>query len=152
MLINEDNISTQISLNSPGDAVYILEQIYTFAKENWMVIFALLVILGGGSACSFHVPGLIDIIKNIINIPSDIKLKHMEVENQELEIMSKRLEVYNKIKSSGINPKDLENPLTILCQSAESLNAEPIILENALSTPIQETAESEILDSDVLPE
>ncbi len=66
--------------------------------------------------------------------------------------MSKRLEVYNKIKSSGINPKDLENPLTILCQSAESLNAEPIILENALSTPIQETAESEILDSDALPE
>lgn len=152
LLINEDNISTQISLNSPGDAVYILEQIYTFAKENWMVIFGLLVFLSGGSALSFHVPGLIDIIKNIINAPSDIKLKRMEVENQELEIISKRLEVYNKIKSSGINPKDLENPLTILCQSAKSLNAEPIILKNALSTPIQENAESEILDSDALPE
>ena len=45
-IIPEENISTQISLNSPGDVVYILKNIYDFAKDNWTAIFALLIFLG----------------------------------------------------------------------------------------------------------
>lgn len=110
MITDENYISTQMSLNSPGEAVYTLEQIYTFAKENWGILFGLLVFLGGGSALSFHVPGIIDIVKNIINAPSEIKMKNGS-RRKELAIISKRIEVYEKLKSSGIDPKKYSNRL-----------------------------------------
>ena len=151
MIINEENISTQISLNSPGDAVYILENIYTFAKENWAAILGLLVLLGGGSALSFHVTGIVDIIKNIINAPSDIRIRKAEADEKELEVLAKRLELHEKIKSSGINPEDLQRPLEILYANTRSLETEPIVLRNDISIPLPEVEEFETVDSDDEP-
>ncbi len=128
MIIDENYLSTQISLNSPGDAVYILEKVYTLAKDNWTVLFGLLVFLGGGSALSFHIPGIIDIIKNIINAPSEIRMKKNDAEIKQLEVLEKRLDVYNKIKSFGIDPKDLQDPLNALNKYTQSLDTCPIIL------------------------
>lgn len=135
-----------MSLNSPGEAVYTLEQIYTFAKENWGILFGLLVFLGGGSALSFHVPGIIDIVKNIINAPSEIKMKKMEAEEKELAIISKRIEVYEKLKSSGIDPKKIQQPLSTLNANTQSLKAEPITLGDDSSIPPSEAEEQLLFD------
>lgn len=140
-IIPEENISTQISLNSPGDVVYMLKNIYDFAKDNWTAIFALLIFLGGGSAFTFHVPGIIDIVKSIINVPNEIKQKSVETEMKELELLSKKFEFYNKIKSSGITPEDLMAPLEALSAATSSLQAEPIILGNEESSILQEVSE-----------
>ncbi len=146
MITDENYISTQMSLNSPGEAVYTLEQIYTFAKENWGILFGLLVFLGGGSALSFHVPGIIDIVKNIINAPSEIKMKKMEAEEKELAIISKRIEVYEKLKSSGIDPKKIQQPLSTLNANTQSLKAEPITLGDDSSIPPSEAEEQLLFD------
>lgn len=148
MITDENYISTQMALNSPGEAIYMLEQIYTFAKENWAILFGLLVFLGGGSALSFHVPGIVDIIKNIINAPTDIKIKKMEAEEKELTIITKRLEVYEKLKSSGVDPEKLQQPLNTLHMYTQSLKAEPITLGDDSSIPPQEDEEPIILDID----
>lgn len=140
-IIPEENISTQMALNSPGDAVYTLKNIYDFARDNWTAIFALLIFLGGGSALSFHVPGMIDIVKSIINAPNEIKQKNTEAEMKQLELLSKKLDVYNKIKSSGISPEDLMKPLEALATGTNSLQAEPIILRNEGSSILQEVSE-----------
>ncbi len=146
MLTDENYISTQMALNSPGEAVYVLEKIYTFAKENWGVLFGLLVFLGGGSALSFHVSGIVDIIKNIISAPSDIKLKKMEAEEKELSVITKRLEVYEKLKASSIDPEKLQQPLSTLNTYTQSLHAEPITLGDASSILPTEGEEQAILD------
>ena len=140
-IIPEENISTQISLNSPGDVVYILKNIYDFAKDNWTAIFALLIFLGGGSAFTFKVPGMIDIVKNIINIPNEIKQKNTETEMKQLELLSKKYEFYKKIKSSGITPEDLIAPLEALSAATSSLQAEPIILGNEETSILQKVSE-----------
>ncbi|MFG6334824.1 MAG: hypothetical protein K1W20_05035 [Lachnospiraceae bacterium] len=146
MITDENYISTQMALNSPGEAIYMLEKIYTYAKENWGLLFGLLVFLGGGSAFSFHVSGIIDIIKNIISAPSDIKLKKMEADEKELAVLTKRLEVYEKLKASGIDPEKLQQPLSTLNKYTQSLQAEPITLGDASSIPPMEGAEQVILD------
>lgn len=147
-IINEDYVSTQIALNSPGDVVYVIEQVWKFAKDNWGIIVGLLIFLGGGSALSFQVNGIVDIIKNIINAPSDIKMRKNEAAEKELEVLSKRFELYQKIKASGINPDDLKNPLEILNKNAVSMQSTPIILQSDFSIPPQEDAAFEITDLD----
>lgn len=152
-IIDEDKISTQVSLNSPGDAIYILEDIYTFAKDNWAAIFGLLVFLGGGSALSFHVNGIIDVIKSILSAPADIRIKKATATEKELEVLNKKLEIYEKIKASGINPEDLAEPLDTLYKNTMSLETKPIVLQtNSASILPPAGAEFEIVDLDDEPE
>lgn len=141
MIIQEENISTQMALNSPGDAVYLLEKAYELARDNWVVVFGLLVFIGGGSALTFRVPGVIEVIKKVLLLPADVKTKKLENQEKEIDIQLKRLELHEKIKSTGANPEDLINPLEALSKSSSSLIAEPIIL-NA-KTPVVSIAECE---------
>lgn len=136
-IIDEDNLSTQMDLHSPGDAIYMLENAFNFAVDNWAYIFGLLIFLGGGSALSFKVPGLIDIIKNIISAPEEIRAKKLDNDTKEVELQAKRLELNQKLKDSGINPESLLEPLKAVVESTSSLQAEPITLgkEAIISAP-----------------
>lgn len=147
-IISEDHISTQISLNSPGDFVFIIENIWEFAKENWIYIFGLLIFIGGGKAFSFQIDGIIDIVKKILSAPSDVKLKQYEVASKEMDLIEKRLEIYEKIKAAGVNPSDLEEPLNVLFEKASSLKTEPIVLSTDSSIPKQDLEELQIVDLD----
>lgn len=148
MITNENFISTQMSLNSPGDAVYVLENIINYAVDNWKIVFGLLVFFGGGSALSFHVPGLIEIIKNIATIKSDVRIKKAEADSKELDVQAKRLEIHEKLKASSIDPEALERPLEILLESTTALKTEPISLGEASSIPVQVDEALEIIDLD----
>ena len=135
-IIPEDKISTKMDLHSPGDVIYMLQNVYDFAKDNWAAIFGLLIFLGGGSALSFKVPGLIDIVKNIISAPEDLRTKKLDNDSKELDIQLKRLEFKQKLKDSGIDPESLLSPMEAIVESTTSLQAEPIILgeETAISS------------------
>lgn len=127
-IISEDKISTQMDLHSPGDAIYMLKNIYEFGKENWATIFGFLIFLGGGSALSFKVPGLIDIVKNVISVPEELRTKKLDNDAKEIDIQMKRLELNQKLKESGINPNTLLEPLQAIVESTASLQTEPITL------------------------
>lgn len=127
-IISEDKISTQMDLHSPGDAIYMLKNIYEFGKENWASIFGFLIFLGGGSALSFKVPGLIDIVKNVISAPEELRTKKLDNDAKEIDIQIKRLELNQKLKESGINPNTLLEPLQAIVESTVSLQTEPITL------------------------
>lgn len=148
-IIKEDFISTQVSLSSPGDLVYILEKVYDFGVRNWAQILGLLILLGGGSAFSFKVPGLIEIIKNVLNAPNELKDKKLETQSKEIEVNLKRIDLYNKIKESGIDPDSLDVALNHIAKSAASLSAEPIILrDDDSSIPKIEDEYLELFDID----
>ena len=41
----EKNISAQVTLNSPGDVIFLLDQVKDVLTNNWAVIFGILVLL-----------------------------------------------------------------------------------------------------------
>lgn len=127
-IIAEDNLSTQMALHSPGDAVYMLKEAFEFAVNNWQVIFGLLVFLGGGSALSFKVPGLLDVIKRALCMPEELREKKIDNDVKETELYLKRLELQQKLRDSGINPESLMEPLNAIVESTSSLNVQPIII------------------------
>lgn len=126
----EECLSTQITLNSPGEIVFNLKDVLNLLKDNWQYFFGMLIFLGGGSVLTFKVPGAIDVIKSIINIPNEQRIKEAEAQQKEIEIYEKKLELYQKIKASGIDPEALSQPLNALISSCNSLNVEPIIVDD----------------------
>lgn len=133
----EDSISTQMALNSPGDIVFY---ILSFFRDNWTVLFGLLICLGGGSVLTFKVPGAIDILKSILNAPAEYKLKKAEADQKELEIVEKKIEIYEKIKASGINPGTLSQPINSIISGCSSLRVEPITLSDETAANLPEEA------------
>lgn len=145
----EETISNQLSLNSPGDIVYYIKTSLEFFKDNWTIFFGLLVFVGGGSALSFQVPGVIDILKSIFTAPAELKEKKANAELKELEVLEKKVEVYEKIKASGIDPKALSKSLDIIATSSTSLKSSPIVLDDATAATLSaEAAMTEPLDTD----
>lgn len=123
----DEQISTQVSLNSPGDIVFYIQ---TFCKENWTYAFGLLILLGGGSALTFKVPGIIDIIKSILNAPLERQEKKAAADLKTLEVFEKKLEIYEKIKASGINPETLKQPIEAIASACSTLQVEPITVND----------------------
>lgn len=127
-VLPEDNISTQMSLHSPGDMIYLLKDAYETAKNGWPIILALLVILGGGKALGFEIHGAIEVIKDIFSAPEDLRAKKLDNDLKELEVFEKKLELTKKLRDSGVDPESLVKPLDAVAKSASSLKAEPIVL------------------------
>lgn len=133
-IIPEENLSTQMALHSPGDTVYMLKDAFQFAVDNWQIILGLLVFLGGGSALSFKVPGLFDVIKKALSIPEELRGQKIDNDVKETELHLKRLELQQKLRDSDINPESLIEPLKAIAESTSSLNAEPIIIGDEVSS------------------
>lgn len=144
--IHEDQLATQMSLHSPGDVIYILQNAYDLAKDNWTFVLGLLVILGGGSALSFQVPGVFDVLKKALSTKEDIRAMKLDNDIKETELQLKRLELHKKIKDSGIEPESLIAPLEAVYNSAISLKAEPIILSDEVK--VTDDAIEESIDID----
>ncbi len=148
-IVPEEHISTQVSLNSPGDITFLLDQAKNFLSSNWTVIFGILVALGGGSAFSFKLPGLIEIIKSIFTAKDEYRLKHAEADEKELQVLEKKLELYNKIKDSGIDPEALNNPIDALASGCSALEVAPIILDDEIAAILSaEASRQESPDTD----
>ena len=143
----DEKLSTQVNLHSPGDVIYLLKDAGEWCVNNWKIILGLLVVLGGGSAFSFKISGVVDIVKNIFSIPEELRSQKLDNDVKETEVQLKRLELYQKIKDSGVDPKSLVLPLETLVSSATSLHASPIVLDN--SYPVLSTVDEDEESTDI---
>lgn len=134
-LIPEDMVSTKSSLSSPGHLVYQLRDAFMFFQENWKYFFALLVFFGGGKAFSFEIPGVIEVVKRLLSAPSEYKTVQLEakekkitVDKEELELLEKKVQVYERIRDSNIDLNALSGPLNYVAESAVTMRITPIEL------------------------
>lgn len=149
MIVPEDKISTQLSLHSPGDIIFYLKDCFDFVKDNWIVFFGMLVFFGGGNILTFNVPGVIEIIKNLIKARSEIRQSKSDADLKELEVISKRIEICEKLRQCNIQPEDILKPLDELITSSSSMQSEPIILNGeqpVISTMTSDTSEVDDLE------
>ena len=141
--IDEHKISTQVNINSPGPIDFLVVDIYNFLKTNYLPILGMLAVAGGGSFLTFKFPGLPQIIKDIFTIPEEIKIKKLEAEKTELEIIEKKIEIMERIKSAGINPEDLKKSLDVILDSTSELEVQPIETMDITTIDIAEPSEED---------
>ncbi|MBD9338129.1 MAG: hypothetical protein EGP69_09425 [[Ruminococcus] faecis] len=139
--IEDEKISTQININSPGPIDFNIIGIFNTVKDAFPYLFGLLVMVGGGSAFAFKVPGVIDIIKEILLLPEEKRKMQAEAEGIELDNLKKKVEIYNEIKSLGIQPENLVGSIDTIAQNAELLDVQPLENNNhPVTEPIPETS------------
>lgn len=143
--VPEQCISAQLSLNSPGEIVFNIYDVLNFLKDNWKYFFGMLIFLGGGSFLTFKVPGAVDVLKSIFSAPAEYRLKKLDVTQKELEILEKKLAIYNKIKESGSDPDSLSRNLDAVISGSTSLQITPIILGE--ETAAEQTSENAVFES-----
>ena len=124
--VEEDKISTQVNINSPGPIDFSILSVYNWLKDNHLAILGIMVVLGGGNFLTFQLPGIPQIIKDICSLKTLVKREKLENDKLELEIYEKKVELVEKIKSAGIDPADLESSLLTICNNANALNVQPI--------------------------
>lgn len=129
--IEEETISTQINISSPGPIDFSLLDVFNIIKNNYLVIIAILVVAGGGSFLTCNLPGLPKVIHDIFTLPDNIKQKKLqtkqislETELKEIEVMQKKIEIHEKIKAAGINPEALSKPLDYVIQASKELEVD----------------------------
>lgn len=141
--VDENKISTQVNINSPGPIDFSIVDIYNWLRVNYLPILGLLVVAGGGSFLTFKLPGIPQILKDILTLPDDIKKKKLEAEKTELEVIEKKVELIEKIKSAGINPEDLKKSLDVIIVNTNQLEVQPIEIMDISPTDIVDTSEED---------
>lgn len=120
-IIPEENISTKLALESPGDIVINIKNIFDFVCDNYLPIIGIIVFLGGGSFLTVKLPGVPQIIKDILSIKTDIQMKKADLEGIELDNMNKKLDIFNKLKQAGIDPSSFDSSLNLLNDCSKSM-------------------------------
>lgn len=128
--IEDEKISAQMNINSPGPIVFDIAQIFNTLRDAFPYFVGMLVIVGGGSMLTFKMPGVLDIIKQILLLPEEKRKAKAEADGLEISNFEKKMEIYEKIKSSGINPEDLKGSIEVVAENAVQLNVEPIESNN----------------------
>jgi hypothetical protein len=137
--IEDSKVSAQININSPGAIIFNIADCFDSIKDMCPYLIGLLIVVGGGSAVSFKVPGAVDIAKKILLLPEDKRKAKAEAEGMELDNLSRKIDLYDKIKSLGINPENLTANIDTIARNAQELDIQPIT-ENDISVAIQETS------------
>lgn len=145
--IQEDKISTHVNINSPGPIDFNIVEIFEWLKNNYLPILGMMIVLGGGSFLTFKLPGIPQIIKDIFSIRTTMRIDKAEADLKELEVQQKKLEILEKIKSSGINPEDLEKDIITIYNNAAALDVQPIANIDATGEAVVSSTTSEEEDN-----
>jgi hypothetical protein len=76
--IEDSKVSAQININSPGAIIFNIADCFDSIKDMCPYLIGLLIVVGGGSAVSFKVPGAVDLAKKILLLPEKQKPKPRE--------------------------------------------------------------------------
>lgn len=122
-LSDADDISTTINLNSPGSVRMKLKNaVVAIKKAKVPLIFAFLTITGG-KGLGFELPGIAGTIRDIKTIEiavekekTELEKEKEEVKTQQIENMSKVLELYKAAEEEGVD-------IQYVLQQLETLNS-----------------------------
>lgn len=123
---NEDAISTQASVHSIGDFIFQLEDLIINPSKHYIFFIALAVILGGGKFGKNELPGIINTIKSLINIPHELKMNKQKLMKEQLENLEKAIDVKKKLDESGMSTDELQMIANSLITSSSKMKISPI--------------------------
>ena len=84
------------------------------------------VLLGGGEFLTVKLPGMPTIIKNILSIPDECKLRKEELTEKKLENAMRAVELHEKMNGLNMSEEDLLHCLNSLTEYSHSMDIKPL--------------------------
>lgn len=137
--IDEKDVSTQASIHSEGDIVFMIRDAMHWLSSNYLWFIAIVAVIGGGKFLSIELPGIPKIIKEFMSIKSEKEAKDAELTGIKLNNYEKALELKLRMQKSGVNISDLENldkPLELLSSYSSSMQIKPLNTVSETDIPI----------------
>ncbi len=145
--IDEMAISAQASVHSIGDIVFSIKEIYNWFSNNYLILVAIAVVIGGGKVLTAELPGIPSIIKDFISIKNEKARNEAELTKLQLENLEKALEIEERLKQNGVSSDELIAHLQTLNKCKSSMQIKPIVSScnpSLLSTDeVEETDDAE---------
>lgn len=113
-LVDEDILSTEINLNSPGRVIIKLKEGFKFIVKQKIPLVCLFLIVTGGSAFGCEFPGIVGFIKDVSVLGFEVKEKKLELQGKELDNTLKMLEIIKDAKEVGVDIDKIYKSLAIL--------------------------------------
>lgn len=114
-IVDEEILSTTISLNSPGKVTVKLRDGFKYLTTHKKFLIGLFFLVTGGSCFGFEFPGVIGFVKDVRCMETEIEIQKTELQGKELDNILKAIEVVKEAKENGI---DIDK----VCGSLEILN------------------------------
>lgn len=124
-VVPDENISTQLTLESPGNIVLSLQDICKWLADNYLPLIGAVVFLGGGSFLTVKLPGAVQILKDIFTLKIDVAKEKAVLTGIELDNLNKQVEIITKLKQAGIDPTTLGHSFDLLGDCSQSMQIEP---------------------------
>lgn len=124
--IDDSAISTQASVQSIGDIIYNIKDLGQFLSDNYLWFIAIFVVLGGGKFLTVELPGLPNIIKNILSISDERKLSKEKLTEKKLDNAIRAVELQEKMKEINMSNEDLLRCLNSLNDYGRSMDIRPL--------------------------
>ncbi len=105
MISDSNNVHIKLNVQSPG----FVEILYTYLPDALKLAFVLNILIGGGKALGFELPGIIDLIEKYKRLQSSGNDKKIEKEKIEIELLQKFYGEDLKTLEIGILDNELLN-------------------------------------------
>ncbi len=148
--IPERNISTKLALQSPGDIVIAIENGFQWLSSNYLILFGMVILIGGGSFLTVKFPGAINVIKQILTLKISADIEKEKLQSLQLDNYEKKIKIYQQIKEAGINPADLEKPLTSLSECAQSMRIQAALSPGEAQIILPEDVLTDDADEEII--
>ena len=148
--IPEKNISTKLALQSPGDIVIAIENGFQWLSSNYLILFGMVILIGGGSFLTVKFPGAINVIKQILTLKTSADIEKEKLESLQLDNYEKKVKLYQQIKEAGINPADLDKPLTLLSECAQSMKIQAAVSPDEAQIILPENVLTDDADEEII--
>lgn len=144
--MNLDNniITTQASVHSVGDIVF---NIYKSLADNYLILIAIAVILGGGNFLTVELPGIPAVLQKILSIKTNHQKEQAELDSIKLENLNKALDIKKKLNDANLTLDDLNN-IKLLADCSKSMKIIPI--ENLSEPTVPENTDVQTDDEEAV--
>ncbi|MEX0058111.1 hypothetical protein [Clostridium butyricum] len=119
--ISDDNLSVTLNLNSPGRISLTPRDVYNFIKNNKSSFIIILLLLTGGKACGFELPGIVSLLKDIKTMNIEVEKSKEELEQIKLDNFEKKCKIKMMLEEHDVNIDELSDDITMILSTSENL-------------------------------
>jgi len=106
-VIDEEDISTAVNLNSPGKILIRMKKIFNKVKNSAGFFLFVYIVVTGGTFGPIQLPGAVETVQKILTFNQSIEKEQLDVEKQEIEIDREILKLIQELKGQDIQSEDI---------------------------------------------
>lgn len=106
-VIDGEDISTAVNLNSPGKMLIRMKKIFDKVKKSAVFFLFVYIAVTGGTFGPIQLPGAMETVQKIITFKENVEKGHLELEKEKIELDRETLKLIQELQDQDIQSEDI---------------------------------------------